>query len=670
MIEKKEEQSTSVKKEQEKSSKDDYSALAKQIQTEFELAWKHQKSKKDVWEVRLKLYNNQKRDKDKVGDTTLFTVHQTVLASLYDDRLMVTFNGREEGDEETAENLTAMAEYDYEEMSKAELDYEWDWDTAFFGRGLVVVEEYVREPDKGIYVPLPEVLDPITFLRDPLAKSVNGNPRTGKGSARFMGYEAKMSKDEMMDNDNIFDDVDYKSLSFGSGTLSVLSDAIAARDTAQGRDDQNRLGKEAGLKDNAKYDITVWYTHHKVGDDLKKVKVWLANERGKVIGMKVLKHDYWPIVDRSLYPTAHDWDGTSIPDLVEDKQRARAVAQNLALEAMKADLYPMYIYDTKKVMNRKDLKYAQNKFIPLDRLDGASVSNAVAPLIKARPNMNLLDFVYTSLDASAQKATATPEIQQGAVSEENRTLGELNLVASKVDTRYSLSAKVFGWSEKKFWQHWYQMYKDNFESDIDEKVVRLEGAFGPSWRPLQKKDVIPKIDPDISIESKVISRAKQLEERQSLTEFFSLAMGEPTANRRYAIKKLADLYGMEKDEVDRLLPPTIDERIAEQQNDDLNENKFVGVLVEDDHNVHLEIHSKANLTDATKAHIKTHEQALSIKKTNPDFFPAEPEQADFQQPGANQRPQPQGMGRPAPGRGQQNPRPIQPSQTSGIPTQA
>jgi len=557
-----------------KQGRDTFLDLAKQCEAEYSMSWKHQKPKKDEAEVRLKLYNNQKRDKKAVGDTTLFTIHQTVLASLYIDRLSATFSGREEGDEETGDNLDAMAKFDYEEMEKDILDYEWDWDAGFFGRGFVEMSEFERDSDKGIYVPLPYVIDPIPFLRDPFASSVNGD-RKGRGSARFLGGEIMMTKKDMEDSPHIFDDIDFKDIKFGSGTQSLLKDVQDARVEAQGLQSiQNE--KENLLGANAQYAITKWNTHYEMGGEVKKVTVWLANDRAKVVGIKILKNNYWPIIDRVLYPTSHDWDGTSIPDLVEDKQRARAIAQNLGLNAMKADLYPMYIYDTNKITNRKDLKFNFNKFIPVDA-KGEALANALQPIIKSRPNMGLLDFIYNSLDVSAQKATATPEIQQGAMSEEKRTLGELNLIASKVDTRYSLSAKVFGWSEKRFWQHWYGMYKDNFKDDIDEKVLRIVGAFGAKWRPLVKKDLVTRIDPDITIESEVLSRAKQLEERQALTQFFGLALQEPTSNRRWGLKKLARLNGLEKDEIDRLFPPTIDERIAEDQNDVLNKDKLVPV---------------------------------------------------------------------------------------------
>lgn len=632
--------------------KDPFDTVAKQCIAEFEAAWKHQKPRKDELELRLRLFNNQKRDKKRVGDTTMFTIHQTVLASLYVDRLDVVWGGKDSGDEEVAENLNALAENDYDDMEKDISDYDWIWDSLFFGRGLLALEEYIREPESNLYLPVPQVLDPITFLRDPLANSINGD-RFGRGACRFYGYEVKMTKSDIQDNPHMFDDINFTELKFGSGINSILKDAIEARTEAQGHQTNANMDKEAAFGSNAQYDILQWNTHIEIDGKRKKVRVWLANDREKVIGMQILEKEYWQIIDRPLYPTSHSFDGTSIPDLTEDKQRARAVAQNLGIDMMKADMYPMYIYDSNKITNRNDLNFKFNKFIPVDGKNN-SIQDALLPIMKARPNLQLLDFVYNSLDISAQKATATPDIQQGIQSDKDRPLGETNMIKGNVDTRYSLSAKVFGWSEKRFWRQWYQMYKDNFEDGIDEKVLRLVGAFGPKWRPLKRENIIARIDPDVKIESRILNRAKQLEERQALTQYFSLALQEPTANRRWGLKKLGGLNGLKKDEIERLFPPTIDERIAEDQNEMLNENKIVDVLREDDHNVHLEIHSRAIDTPATRAHIEAHKEALSIKKVNPALFPEDPMAANFQ-PEGTQSLQPGAM---------QNIRPIKPSQTS------
>jgi hypothetical protein len=611
-----------------------YDGLLAQVQEEYDVAYKFMKPKIDEWKMRLKLYNNQKRDKEAVGDTTMFTTFQTVLASLYDDKLTSVFSGREEGDDETAENLNQLAKNDYDEMGKDQVDFNWDWDTCFCGRGLLLMEEFKRDPDNNVFYPLPENIDFLTFLRDPRATSVNGDA-SGKGAMRFGGNDIKMGKEEMKNNSNFFKSIKWNELKYGTNTQNLVTDAKESRDEAQGRQNEKKA-TEADLGANAEYDVTQWFTHWKKPDgSIKKVKVWTGNDRSILLGIKEYKRDYWPIVDRPLYPTSHDWDGTSIPDLTEDKQRARAVAQNLGLKAMKADLYPMYIYNTNKLTNRNDLNFDFNKYIGVDIKTGENLSDSVMPLTKARPNLQLLDFVFQSLDISAQKATATPELQQGAISAKKRTLGELNLVASSTGTRFSLSSKIFGWSDKKFWQMWYDMYKDNFAEDIDEKVLRIVGAFGAKWRKLSKKDIIANIDPDISIESEAINRAKQMEDRQSLTSYFTLALTDPTVNRRYGLKELAKVNGLTKDKIERLFPLTIDERIAEDQNDMLNQNKTVPVLPEDDHNVHLEIHAKAKETDASKAHIETHKKALSIKKIKPQLFPQEMGQTNFEQPGQN-----------------------------------
>lgn len=592
--------------------------IEKQVQAEFNMAWEHQKPKKDEWLVRLKLYNNQKRDKDAAGDTTLFSIFQTVLASLYVDRLTAEWVGREEGDQDAAENLNAIVKYDYEEMGKDESDFFWIWDTGFFGRGLLNLSEWVRDPKHKVFVPAPEVWDPVTFLRDPRANSVNGDKLLHRNAARFYGREVRMGREAMEDNPNFFKDIDFGKLKYGSSTKSLLADAEQARANAQG----NQLPKawsEDKLGANAEYDLTEWYTHFKIDGKVRKVKVWLGNERRVLVGAQVLEGEMWPLIDRPLYPTSHDWDGTSIPDLVEDKQRLRAVAQNLGIKIMMSDLYPSYLYDNIKITNKNDLNFGFNKWIGV----AGPIDNAATPLRKASPNMALLDFIYNSLDVSAQKATATSEIQQGLVSQKDKTLGEVNLATSRGDTRYSLSAKVFGWSETRFWQQHYWCYKTYFKEGIDEKVLRLESAFGPKWRKLTKDQITTATgaDPDLKIESLYMSRAKMIEDRQSASVFFAVALQDPGANRRYAMRELARLYGWPKDKIDRLFPPTIDELNAEDENDLLNDNKLVQVSVNDDHVAHLEMHTKAAETRAKEAHVRAHRLALTVKKAQPELFP-------------------------------------------------
>jgi hypothetical protein len=120
------------------------------------------------------------------------------------------------------------------------------------------------------------------------------------------------------------------------------------------------------------------------------------------------------------------------------------------------------------------------------------------------------------------------------------------------------------------------------------------------------------------------------EDRQGFMQMFQFAANDPTANIRYGLRYMGKLNGMEKDQIERLFPPTVDERIADDENKLLSDNQFVGVLSEDDHNVHLEKHAEAAATDSTYVHIETHKKALTLKKTNPELFPAQPQETTFQ----------------------------------------
>lgn len=584
-------------------SKKDYSALIKQVESEYQVAYYFMKPKIDEWSVRLKLYNNQKRDKEAVGDPLLFTIHQTVLASLYNDRLGVEFEGREEGDEETAENLNALATFDYDEMEKSELDYEWDWDASFFGRGLLLNMEFDRE----LKCPTPEVIDIMTWLRDPRAKSVNGD-RKGRGAMKFGGREIRLSKDDM-DKAGIY--FNYAGLKPDTADIRSLVDANSqARAEAQNLGDTSKYSSLVG--DNADYRALEWFTHYKG----KKILVTLADNRKRVIRYTEIEDKEWPIVDRPLYPIAHDWDGVSIPDLVEDKQRARAVVENLGLAGVKLGLHPTYLYNSNLIKNRGNLAVDFNKHIPVDGNPTGAVQIVQRQAIKSEVN-----WIMEVLDTAAQKATATPDIQQGANTEEKRTATELNLVSTKVDTRYSLSAKIWGWSEKKFWKQWYLRYKSNFEKDIDDKVIRIVGAMGSKWRTLTRENIIAKTDPDIKIESRVISEANKYNELQKYRLWIKdvMATDPQNANVRFALRKIGRLSGFTKEEVEQVLPPSIDEMNAETENEELNNENLVGVQVYDDDFVHMEIHNKAADTKAKYAHIEAHKRAMMLKRVKPEF---------------------------------------------------
>lgn len=602
------EASNEVASDEDDLSKRDFSSLIEQVQSEYNVAWWFIKPKWDEWALRLKLYNNQKRDKDAVGDNTLFNIFQTVLASLYADQLQAAFIPRESGDEETAENLDVTAEYDHEEMEKDMLDYEWDFEAMFFGRGLACFMEFDREA----MVPSPEIWHVMTVLRDPSATSVNGN-RKGKGRARFLGREIRMTKDEMEELDVYFNYKDLKAS--GTTTKSLVDENMRIMAEAAGLSDVSKFSTLKG--DNASMRLVEWFTMWKG----KRVFVTLADDMKRVVRYEELESKNIPIIDRSIYPMPNSWDGVSIPDLVEDKQRGRAVATNLALKGVKAGLHPMYLYDQNKIKNRADLNFEFNKFVGVN----GNPSGAVMPMQKDTVKQDA-QWILETLSANAELATATPDIKQGARPAEGGTATRDALVDKGSDTRYSLSAKVFGWSEKRFWKQWYRLYKDHFTDGIDEKSVRITGALGAKWRPFTRENLIANTDPDVKIESRILSEARRANDLRTFQSYMQYLAAAPNANLLFALRYMGKLSGLKKDIIDRLLPPTIEEMRAEEENELLRNGEKVEVLPTDDHQTHLSIHNKMEDTPAKFAHMNAHKRAMMLQQARPDLFPQQPAQ--------------------------------------------
>jgi hypothetical protein len=576
-------------------------ALAAQAAQEWEKGWNYLKPRWDEWALRLRLYNNQKRDKESVGDTTLFDIFQTVLADLYSDKLIATFNPREKGDEEVAENLTITAEYDHTLMEKDIVDYEWDWEAMFYGRGLLCMMDFDREE----MCPVPEVWYVLTVVRDPEAKSVNGDKR-GRGRARFLYRETRMTKNEM----------EEAGVYFNLGQIKADS-----TNTKSPLDEMMRIQADAGgLGDVSKYDsstvrVREGFTTH----NGNLVFVAFINDMSTVVRYKVLgkASQKMPMVDRVLFPIPNSWDSVSIPDLVEDKQRGKAVALNLSLKTMKAGLLPMYIYDKTKFDDRTDFNFEFNKFIGSKGDPNGAV--AIMPRDHVKSDVS---FIMDTLDQSAQRATATPDVKRGGRPGQQGTATRDALVSKGSDKRYSLAAAIFGWSERRFWQMWYAMYKDHFKAGIDEKTVRITGTLGAQIRPFTRESIVTsEIDPDIAIESKEVSEARLVSEAALFRDYLAQAAASPDTNMRFGLRHYGKLIGIKTDIINFLFPPTIEELRAEDENKALQGGKKVTVLPTDDHYTHMQYHNKLEETPEKVAHINAHKRALFLAQTRGENAP-------------------------------------------------
>lgn len=586
--------------------------IKKQAQREHKLAYEFLRPKWDKWIVRLKLYNNQKRSAEAIGDPLLFTISQTIVASLYSDELTVQFEGTTGGDQEQAENQTLLAKYDSKKMRKDRMDYDWIFNTCFFGRGLVLMQGF----DRKRKIPCPEVIDNLAFLRDPDASSVNGDEK-GRGGCRFFGREVRVMKRDMKEMNERMEKAGKEDLYRNLDELGNVSDKMSEIE----RNQQERK-IAAGYNevsddltgDNAGHLVKEWWTWW----NDKMYFFTFSKDFGVLLRASEVKTRRWPVVERSIFPVFKDFDGVSVPDLVEDKQRARATVLNLSLKGIKSDQYPNYLYNNLLIKNKAALaKFEFNKFTGVP----GNPAGAVVP-IERKGVKQEVGWILDMMNAAAQQATATPDIKQGAAQGKVKSATEIAQVTVGVDTRFSLSAKIFGWSEEDFWLLWLELYGIYFKEGIDDKVVRIAGPLGPSWRPLNRENLIGENDPDIYIESKVVADAKRMNDMNMMMAAMNQGMAmDPTFNKRFALKELYRKMGMPTDTINRMLPQTFDEYEASKENEQLNKNKPAKISMEQDHITHIQEHTKALDTKAKKVHIALHYMAMFYQRKMPQLAP-------------------------------------------------
>ena len=119
--------------------------ILSQVKTEKQLAKDWLAPRWEDWKTRLRLYNNQKRDSEAVGNSLLYTLMNTLLAYLYLDKLQVRFDPRESGDVEKCELVSNTAKFDYNEMRLDRKNYNWLWDSLFFDLPMALAVSQLRK---------------------------------------------------------------------------------------------------------------------------------------------------------------------------------------------------------------------------------------------------------------------------------------------------------------------------------------------------------------------------------------------------------------------------------------------------------------------------------------------------------------------------------------------
>ncbi len=569
--------------------------LVRQVENEYQEGQDFLRAKKLRQVNQLILINNLRRGDQNIASSMLFTFFNRVFSNLYDDKIQIKFIPSEDADMKKTETLNKLAVNDYQEMEKSLIDYDWLWDTLFFGRGYCETINFDKE--KKILVPT--VINPLTMVYDPYFS----NPKDW----RYYGKWVFLSRHKI--NQYIRDKVIS-----GIKTASEIADGADAEIwDYKVRREQAKEATPVSIESSSRNQIYQIYEGYTIDENGEKIIVWTDKNFSKILRKKKLsdilkKDEDWPIVVKEAFREPHSSVPVSLPDIVEDKHRALNVLYNLAYIAAKDEANPIYIYKPTGVVDTTQLFQRQvNQHIPVNEMD------AIAPLNKDAALSNSLMAFMNLIKSEAADVMGTTQVTP-IQPKGKKTATESAILQQIADLSQSLQSKVLSIGEKEFWSQWYSRYVNNMSS-ASKKTISLTGI-NPTFEEITMSDIKTKFPPRILVLSAKEAEYKQMVERRELSQQFPILSKSMTPESFSHFLKnvyLPKFEIMDSETIDLILPKSIDEIKAEQENEQLNNDVLAKIDPTDDDEAHLYVHAQAKNTPAKWAHYLTHEKQRAMK---------------------------------------------------------
>lgn len=570
------------------------------IATKYEDSFQFLQARKKRQANQLKLLVNLQKGDQSIASTLLLNLFNRVMASSYDDKLQVKFLPSQGITQDQINAYNILAQSDYQEMGKAKLDYDWTWDTLFYGRGYMETLKF----NKKRKIMEPHVINPLVFGYDPIASE--------KEDWRFYWKWITKNKWELEKLIN-------------TGTITGISDVTEIPAGVE-----EYLWEYKQIVDQARDgvmpspepfsgDIFQLLEFFGYSDKGERCVYWVDKQFSKILMEEKLELDdgedgasKWPIVMKESYRQPHSSIPFSVADLLDDKHRAKSVLLNLAFIAAKDEANPIYLYNSDKVDDVTQFLSRQvNQHIPVSDVEGA-----VQPLNKDHAlSPELLSFIRV-LEGEAEGPVGAGRPMQSEGGSGKQTATQAALDQQLNDMAQSLISKVLQFGESEFWSHWFHRYAKNADS-LKSKMANIVGVKGVTSTEINMSLFNTDFPPGVLVYSAKEAEYKNLVKRRDMMQLYPDLQNsmDPDGFRNWQKHVFWPLMLEDPSLIDVMFPKTLDEMKAEGENEQLKEDTMPEVSPTDDHTTHIYTHMMVQpKTHATWTHIAWHQELLEQQK--------------------------------------------------------
>lgn len=571
------------------------------IAQKYEDSFQFLQARKKRQAQQLKLLVNLQKGDQTIASTLLLTLFNRVMSSSYDDKLQIKFLPSQGINQDQINAYNMLAQSDYLEMGKAKLDYDWCWDTLFYGRGYMETYNF----DKKRKIMTPHVINPLVFGYDPIVAEVEGWRYYWKWITKN-----KWEIQKLIDSGKITGIKKPEEIASGVDPYLWEYKVIV---------DQARYGIAPSPEPYSVdvFQILEFYTYNDKGN---KCCYWLDKNFSTIIMEEELELEdeddggsKWPIVIKESYRQPHSSIPFSVADLLDDKHRAKSVLLNLAFIAAKDRANPVYLYNSDKVDDVTQFLSRQvNQHIPVSDIEGA-----VAPLNTEDPmSAGLIQFI-SMLTQEANEPLGVGQVMQPMSAKGDKTATADAINQQMNDMATSLLSKVMQFGESEFWSHWFHRYAQHSE-DLGSKMANIVGVKGIDTKEIDLSIFNTKFPPGIMVYSAKEAEYKNLVKRRDMMQLYPdlLNSMDKDGLRNFQKHVFFPLILDDPSLIDIMFPKTLDEIKAEGENEQLAKNEMPQVLPTDEDTTHIYTHMMVQpRTWALWTHIEWHQEQLAQKKS-------------------------------------------------------
>ena len=571
-----------------------------QIQDEIALSRSFTGQKRDLLRTNVMKYIDQTIDDEKIPMNTAYASINLDIAIEMMDTKNPIFTPRGIGDDEIAENLTDVAQFDYKEMGMNKIAYQVALDRRMTWVGIIAKtgwDEMGTHPTIGIK-------DPMAWLPDPFFDNTT--------EARFHYFEELIPKECLSEEYGFSEEAEEM-----GGTMSpLLSQNQSARNRKTGYNNTPTDKTMVSVINGYSYfdDVLYMVTLSEDGSQMLRcveVKPVFKKEKLEYVPMTAVVNTKW------YSPKRGDPFGTSMLELIGPKQSALSQLINLRLiNAKFSTLGQMYLYDVNTVQNANEIARPSTnpKIIGVDGKNNP-ISQAVYPV----PRNNILEDsfrvsqeIMEALQMETGIDSRTLWVQWSGTS----TLGEVKQIQENANIRFGLTTLHQELADEQFWRDiWYRSYKEFF-SKTDKKFIRIASSI--DWTrllELTQEDFLTFEDPHVIIESKKKFESERARIAASLDARLAVMEANPNSHKislNYMRRKILKLQGMTRADIQVMCPYEPDEMDARNIVKLLNENDMKAATIRDinqDHMTYLVVFQSAMDTEAKQVAIEMRKQA-------------------------------------------------------------